>query len=108
MRIILSPQRRDDTLTLERNGDALTINGEVFDFAGLAEGDLLPREAVGTPWLASDVKRVDGHITLTLLLPHGPNAPHETRYPTDIIDPPDGPVALPAWTQEEPEQGGNE
>ena len=38
MQITLTPQRRDDTLTLTRSGDVLTINGEAFDFAAIPEG----------------------------------------------------------------------
>lgn len=100
MLISLSPQRRDDRLTIERTGDALTINGETFDFSPIPEGGLLPRDAVECAWLASDVERVDGEIRLTLLLPHGPNAPEATRFPEPIHVTEDGPVALPPYDAE--------
>ena len=95
MHINLSPQRRDDALTLSRAGDVLTINGVPLDFSQLAEGDLLPREAVDHPLVASDVERIDGRITLTLILPHGMNASEAARFPQPIIDPPDGEIGVP-------------
>ena len=96
MRINLTPQRRGDTLTLSREGDTLTINGTAFDFSQLEDGDLLPRDAVDCEFLASDVERIDGHVTLTLIAPHGMNASEAARFPQPILDPPDGPVEVPA------------
>ena len=104
MYISLSPQVRDDRLTLERNGDSLVINGEEFDFSQLPSGKILPRMAVKCSLLASDIKRVDGKIYLTLILPIGLCAPEVARFPAPIIDPPNGLVLLPpcsepkAWT----------
>jgi len=46
MNINLSPQRRDDTLTITKNGDVLTINGTDYDFTQLPDGGTLPAEAV--------------------------------------------------------------
>lgn len=102
MQINLSPMRGDAPLTLSRLGDVLTIAGEAFDFSALPDGATLPRDAVACPWLASDVERIAGEIVLTLILPHGARAPQATRFPDPIIDPPDGPVALPAY-EEAPE-----
>ena len=95
MRITLYPVRSDDRLTLERHGDALTIDGVAYDFAALGEGDLLPREAVSCPCLVSDVERIDGRIHLTLRLPVAASARAAARHPAPVLDPPDGPVALP-------------
>ena len=96
MKITLTPVMMAAHLTLTRTGDALTINGTNYDFTDLPEGATLPPDAVDCDWLASDVTRIDGALHLTLILPHGPNAPQETRFPAPIIDPPDGPVTLPA------------
>ena len=94
MQISFSPQRRDDALSLSRSGDVLTVNGEAFDFSGIADGATLDRDAVACDWLASDVVRTGGVVRLTLILPHGPDAPEETLFP-DPVTPGDGPVVLP-------------
>lgn len=101
MHITLSPQCRDDRLTLERIGDSLIINDEKFDFSPLPNNTVLPRAAVKCDLLVSDIKRLDGTIYLTLILPHGPHAPETTRFPTAIIDPPDGLVQLPPYSAED-------
>jgi hypothetical protein len=96
MRITFSPTRRDDRLVLIKSGDVLTINGEAFDFSALPEGNTLPRDAVACEWLAGDVERIEGVIHLALILPHGAQAPQQTRFPVPIIAG-DGPVALPPY-----------
>ena len=103
MHITLTPQRRDDRLTLSRTGDILTINREDFDFSGVPEGATLPRQAVACDWLASDVERIGGVLHLMLILPHGAPAPQETLFPEPIIDPADGRITLPAYRIEESE-----
>lgn len=106
MKINLSPQRRDDQLTVEKAGDTLTINGTAYDFSQLPDGATLPRDACDCQWLASDVERIDGELVLTLLLPHGANAPESTRFPKPIVNPDDGVVKLPMY--DEPETTGPE
>lgn len=100
MLIRLSPVRKDEPLAIEVAGDVLTINGEPFDFGPIPDGGLLPREAVECDWLASDVERIDGEIHLTLILPHGADAPEETRFPAAIQAREDGPVELPPYDAE--------
>lgn len=98
------PQRRDDRLEVQRAGDVLTLNGTALDFGPLPAGGVLPREAVDSPWIAGDVRRLpDGRLEVPLLLPYGPDAPHETRFPLPLILDGDGPVALPAWGAPESE-----
>ena len=99
MHITLSPMRRDEQLTLHRAGDVLTINGEDFDFTPIPEGATLPRDAVDCDWLASDVTRIGGMLHMTLIVPHGANAPEETRFPAPITLVEDGPVELPAYEE---------
>lgn len=100
MKITLSPQRRTDTLTVSRSGDTLTINGETFDFSPLPEGATLPQEAIGSDWFAGPVERVGGVLHVALVLPHGANAPEQTRFPAPITLTGDGPVALPPYETE--------
>jgi hypothetical protein len=95
MKIILSPQRRDDTLTVTKQGDTLTINGTAYDFSVIPDGATLPKDATDCAWLASDVERIDGVLHLTLLLPHGANASEAARFPQPIINPADGVLELP-------------
>ena len=95
MQITLIPQRRNDSLSLSKTGDILTINGVDFDFTGLTEGEVLPREDVACDWLASDVTRTGGEVQLSLILPHGANAPVETKFPAPITITVDGPITLP-------------
>jgi hypothetical protein len=95
MHITLSPQRRDDTLTVVKTGEVLTINGDEIDFSVIPDGATLPAEASPHPFVVGPVERIDGVLRLTLLLPHGPNASQSVRFPAPLIDPPDGPLELP-------------
>lgn len=94
--ISLSPQRRDDTLTATVAGDVLVLNGAPLDLATLPPGGTMPRAEAGNDWIASDIVRSEsGEIALTLILPHGPDAPEATRFPEPITVTADGPVTLP-------------
>jgi hypothetical protein len=95
MKINLSPQRRDDALTIIKNGDVLTINGTEYDFTQLPDGGTLPAEAVDCEFVIGSVNRVNGKLELTLLLPHGASASEAARFPEPIIDPANGEVELP-------------
>lgn len=95
MHLNFSPQRSDETLALEKNGDVLMINGQLFDFSRLAEGEVLPADAVASPWVVGDVLRVSGEIQLNLLLPYGPEASKAARFPQALNIQADGLVELP-------------
>lgn len=95
MKINLSPQRRDDTLTVTKQGDALTINGTEYDFTELPDGGSLPAEAVDSDFVVGTVERVNGELELTFTLPHGANASESARFPEPIINPADGELELP-------------
>lgn len=95
MHIKFSPQRRDDTLTLERTApDRLRINGELYNFGPLGEGGVLP--GVPCEWIVGPVTRTDGMIHLTLILPHGPNPTETQAYPQPITVTEDGPINVDA------------
>lgn len=100
MKINLFPQRRDDQYTLAVSGDALIINGETFDFTPVEEGDILEGEAINSKYIVDKVTRTEGQLQITLVLPHGCPAPESTRFPKPIVNPPDGPVTLPAYQGE--------
>lgn len=95
MHITFSPQRRDDTLTLEKTGDRLRINGELFNFNPLGEGDEIPSDQIPNPWIIGPVTRMDGEIHLTLILPHGPNPSQAVAFPEPIHVTQDGPITIP-------------
>lgn len=95
MKIILSPQRRDDTLEVTKNGDTLTVNGENFDFSLIGDGDTLPREAIGSIWFAGPIDRLGGELVLTLWLPNPWNFSQEQAFPVPLINVQDGPVVFP-------------
>lgn len=96
MRISFSPQRRDDSLVVEKsNGDRLRINGDLFNFNTLEEGDIIASGLVPCEWIVGPVERVDGEIHLTLVLPHGPNPISSIAFPDAIIVAEDGPINLP-------------
>ena len=107
MRIILSPQRRSDTLSVVRAGSVLIINGESFDFSKMGDGDTLPRMAIASEWFAGDVEKTDGELTVILWLPNPENYSPEQAFPVPLENVPDGPVALPQPLPE-PEAGGQE
>lgn len=102
MRISFSPQRRDDNLEVYKQGDVLTINGEVFDFSELPNGATLPQGAIDSEWFASDVVRINGGLSFTLLLPHAPNPTENVAFPETIVNPPNGRIKLPEQIVVEP------
>ena len=95
MIITLLPQRREDTLTLSKQGDTLNINGVGYDFSLLPEGGTLPAEAVGCEYVIGPVERVDGEIQISLIFPHGAEASENVRFPQPIVVNTDGNVELP-------------
>lgn len=95
MMIKLSPQRRDDRIEISKLGKSLIINGEVFDFSPMNDGDTLPRSAISSIWFAGDVEMEAGEVTLTILLPLPANYSQEQAFPVDLVDVKDGVVELP-------------
>ncbi|MCF5550303.1 hypothetical protein L6218_05990 [Pseudomonas syringae pv. syringae] len=105
MIIKLSPQRRDDTLEVIKAGNTLTVNGELFDFSRMVDGDTLPFSAVTSQWFIGNFDMVGDELTLTLVLPNPANYSPEQAFPIDLVSVPDGLVALP---QPLPSQNINE
>ncbi|MHA6731651.1 hypothetical protein [Devosia sp. A369] len=99
MHISFSPQHRDDTLAITKSGDALTINGEAFDFSVLSEGDDLPEAAfIGTDFIEGPVTRISGQVLITVRLPYQRDGRVESPGP--LINPPDGLLVLPNLNEE--------
>jgi hypothetical protein len=95
MIIHLSPQRRDDTLTVVKAGNKLTINGELFDFTSMSTGDTVPVSAISSTWFAGDVTKVGNELEVTLVLPVGPKPTPAQAFPETLTSVPDGPVVFP-------------
>ncbi|WP_054085835.1 MULTISPECIES: hypothetical protein [Pseudomonas syringae group] len=98
MIINLSPVRIDnEEISVEKYGKSLLINGEVFDFGRMLDGESLPTTAIDSKWLAGGeyVDMIDGEIVLTLTLPIPYNYSQEQAFPVPLENVPDGPVSLP-------------
>lgn len=95
-KIRLNPQVNElATPVVSVQGDVITINGEAFDFSQLTKGSTLPADAIDSEYFVGDVKRENGDIELTLLLPIGVNATEAQRFPEPITVTSDGTVTLP-------------
>ncbi len=105
MQLTFLPTRSDTRLSLEKLGETLVFNGMALDFSSLTEGDILPPEAIGCDWIAGPVARENGEIAVSLMLPHGADAPEETRFPAPLHLLQDGPVALPPYQLDDPAPG---
>lgn len=104
MKIKLSPVRADAFLAVGKLGDIVTLNGMSLDFTRLGDGATLPAEAISCPWISRAVERINGQLVLTVVMPHGAEASEQSRFPVDIVNPPDGRVQLPTDFDPKPEQ----
>ncbi|HEV7344141.1 MAG TPA: hypothetical protein VGN60_00720 [Devosia sp.] len=106
MKVNFSPVRMDGTLMLEKSaGDRLRINGELFNFNPLEEGDTIPNGVIPCEWILGPVERIEGEVCLTLILPHGPNPSQAVAFPEPITMTEDGPIPVPSDAQ--PEEPAN-
>lgn len=95
MKITITPQRRDDTLTVSKSGETLAINGTAYDFSVIPEGATLPASAVDCEYITGNVERINGVLQISLILPHGPNPSQAVAFPAPLINPLDGVLELP-------------
>ena len=95
MKIHWSPIRMDETYVLEREGDTLIVDGEVFDFSTMPDGSTLPAEAIGNKFFCGPAEKIAGELHFTMLLPHGPNASEAARFPAVLDVTEDGIVEMP-------------
>lgn len=108
MNICFSPVRLDQPLpNVVYSKDALTIDGKLFDFRLLPDGATLPASAIDSEWFADRIERVDGEITLTLMLPHGPNPSQAVAFPEPIRVTKAGAVKLPFDAPESAEENAH-
>jgi len=108
MKIIFSPvfvfdPTRSAPLSMRRDGDTLTVNGEALDFSDLGDGHYMPThdddtgemvEGTGHPEVVR-VERRNGKLTVWVRLEHAPDAPEAARFPDPVEMEGDGPVPVP-------------
>lgn len=88
--ITLSPQRRDDVLTVSVAGDVLVLNGEALDLGTYTADPETPHD-----WIIGQPVQDAGVWHVALIFPHGADAPESTRFPEPVTVTADGPVQLP-------------
>ena len=87
MKLKLSPQRSDETVTYKRDGDNFIIDdNDPIDLSG--EWEKLEPDTEGEPlestgYLQSGVQE-NGEIVLTVRAPHKANAPESERFPEPV------------------------
>jgi len=90
--INLSPQLNDIApLSASLSGSVLTVDGAPYDLSLIADGATVEHPVV------QNCTRTGTDYELTLILPHGANAPEETRFPVPVIVTTDGDITLPLY-----------
>lgn len=102
MNIILSPHRplTDVEIVAVKDGDAISINYELFDFSNVGEGDTLPGSSAHGGWFLGDISRLNGELTLTLLMPIPINYSQAQAFPAPLLGVKDGVIQFPAPNME--------
>lgn len=92
LKLNLSPVRRDEETTANVSGTVLSVNGTDYDLSELPDGATAQHPEL------SKVARNGDEYECSIRLGHGPNAPHETRFPEPIVlENHNGPVELPLY-----------
>ena len=104
MQISFSPQRSDKQLTLSKQGNVLIVGGDPLDFTDLPDGGEYPSEAIHNEFVVGGVKRLDGEIHITVMLPYSnSDAPTSVTFPEPIQIIMDGDIELPEGSTSESE-----
>lgn len=84
--IVLSPQFSNAELRLEKTGSFLKINGVPCYFGTLNDGDEIPSEAIDSDVIVGGIKKVDGIVHLTVIMPYSDaDVPEHIRFPEPIM-----------------------
>ena len=92
--INFSPVNKPDTnLTIEWNDPVITVYGVDYDLSLLADGDSAEHDILKTS------SRSGNDYEITVILPHGSNAPQSTRFPAPVEITTDGTVSIPVYDE---------
>lgn len=104
MIIKLVPVVREGINEYFKSGNTLSLNGVVYDFSRMNEGDTLPVGAITSEYFSDDVIYEDGHLIVSLRFDIPPkHYSQEQAFPEPLLNVPDGPVKLPDPLPPEPE-----
>ena len=78
IKLNFSPVRSDEQTKVTLSGLVLTVNDEAFDLSEIPEGATVNHPVI------QNCTRTGDNYELTLTLTHGPNAPHDVRFPEPI------------------------
>ena len=96
--ITFTPMRMEVPASASIAGDTLTVNGTPFDLATPG----------ACPWLVGQPVRAEGGWQLTLIAPHGGNAPFEARFPEPVRMAGDGAIPFPPFAAPQDGEAGND
>jgi len=93
LKLNLSPIRSDDEQsTVSWQAPVFTVDAVEYDLSLLEDGATAQHPVLGK------VSRTGDDYECTIRLGHGPNAPHETRFPAPIVlENHNGPIELPLY-----------
>lgn len=86
VKIKFYPARTDtmELLTVSVKGFVLTVNGEVFDFSPLQDGDTLNSFAVDSLYFTDDITRDGADLIVGLLMPYRYTDDKDILYPESV------------------------
>lgn len=96
------PARTDimELLTVSVKGFVLTVNGEVFDFSPLQDGDTLHPDAVDNLYFTDFISRVGDDLNVGLLMPYRFTEDKAITFP-EPVSVKSGKVKVPTDVQKE-------
>lgn len=101
MKIKLSPVLSEtEVMIVSVEGDAITINDEVFNFTMLPAGYEMSISDIDSHWFIEDPvkKNLNGELSMTLRFPFPLDAGEEMKFPKPITVVKNGILNLPTYT----------
>jgi len=94
MNIELSPQVRNDVLSVAVAGEVITVNEAVLDLSSIPDGYRLPAEAFESAYVLG-AYRQGGVLSVALIMPISPDEARQSVLFPETIVASNGPVTLP-------------